>query len=75
MRVQVYDVDGDGLLSHDDLRSMLSHLVGGQLSDEQVQELLERAAAEASVPGGIDFATFCKHTDVSTLQVSVPARI
>eukprot|EP00892_Ulva_mutabilis_P006026 jgi/Ulvmu1/3796/UM018_0006.1 len=72
---QVYDVDGDGLLSYDDLRSMLSHLVGGQLSDEQVQQLLARAASEAASPGGIDYATFCRHADVATLEVAVPANI
>lgn len=71
----MYDVDGDGLLSSDDLRSMLSHLVGGQLSDEQVQELLDRAAEEAASPSGIDYATFCKHAIVSDLQVTIPTSI
>ena len=70
--MQVYDLDGDGLLSQDDLRSMLSYMVGGELSEEQCQEFLAKCAEEAGTVSGINFATFCKHADVSSLEVQVP---
>lgn len=70
--LQVYDLDGDGLLSQDDLRSMLSYLVGGELTEEQCQEFLAKCAEEAGTVTGISFAAFCKHADVSSLEVQVP---
>jgi Ca2+-binding EF-hand superfamily protein len=70
--VQVYDLDGDGLLSQDDLRSMLLYMVGGELSEEQCQEFLAKCTEEAGTISGINFATFCKHADISELDVQVP---
>jgi Ca2+-binding EF-hand superfamily protein len=70
--LQVYDLDGDGLLSQDDLRSMLSYMVGGELSDEQCQEFLAKCTLEAGTVTGINFATFRKHADASELEVQVP---
>jgi Ca2+-binding EF-hand superfamily protein len=73
--VQVYDIDGDGILSQDDLRSMISYLVGGEFSEEQCKEFLAKCTEEAGSSTGIDFATFCKYAEVSELKVEVPAAL
>lgn len=70
--MQVYDLDGDGLLSQDDLRSMLSYMVGGELTEDQCQEVLVKCSDEAGTTPGVNLATFCKHADVSSLEVKVP---
>jgi Ca2+-binding EF-hand superfamily protein len=73
--LQVYDVDGDGLLTEEDLRSMLSYLVGGQLSEEQLREIISKCQEEAGTGTGISFETFQRFSDVSNFHVSVPTRM
>ena len=43
---QVYDVDRDGYISFSDLETIVKHLVGSSLNEEQVGELITRAMGE-----------------------------
>lgn len=75
--VQVYDVDGDGLITHDDLANMLRHLVGSQLSQQQVEVVISQAFSEVGAKDSFDFETLCKHlgeSAVEDLKVTVPTR-
>lgn len=45
---RVYDVDRDGLISLSDLETIVKHLVGSSLNEEQVAELITRAMEELS---------------------------
>eukprot|EP01025_Chloroclados_australasicus_P037594 TRINITY_DN38428_c0_g2_i3.p2 TRINITY_DN38428_c0_g2~~TRINITY_DN38428_c0_g2_i3.p2 ORF type:complete len:178 (-),score=8.07 TRINITY_DN38428_c0_g2_i3:106-639(-) len=73
----VYDVDGDGLLTHDDLRNILSYLVGGQLTEEQIQSLLKQIEEEAGTTHGIDFDLFQTFAQkaAKSFEVQVPTRL
>eukprot|EP01025_Chloroclados_australasicus_P037592 TRINITY_DN38428_c0_g2_i1.p1 TRINITY_DN38428_c0_g2~~TRINITY_DN38428_c0_g2_i1.p1 ORF type:complete len:238 (-),score=19.31 TRINITY_DN38428_c0_g2_i1:106-819(-) len=74
---EVYDVDGDGLLTHDDLRNILSYLVGGQLTEEQIQSLLKQIEEEAGTTHGIDFDLFQTFAQkaAKSFEVQVPTRL
>ena len=39
----MYDVDRDGYISFSDLETIVKHLVGSSLNEEQVGELITRA--------------------------------
>eukprot|EP00227_Mantoniella_beaufortii_P015893 CAMPEP_0197592236 /NCGR_PEP_ID=MMETSP1326-20131121/14982_1 /TAXON_ID=1155430 /ORGANISM="Genus nov. species nov., Strain RCC2288" /LENGTH=165 /DNA_ID=CAMNT_0043157913 /DNA_START=75 /DNA_END=568 /DNA_ORIENTATION=- len=43
---KVYDVDRDGFISLSDLETIVRHLVGSSLNEEQVAELIHRAMGE-----------------------------
>lgn len=43
---RVYDVDRDGYISFSDLETIVKHLVGSSLNEEQVGELITRAMGE-----------------------------
>jgi hypothetical protein len=43
---RVYDVDRDGTISLSDLETIVKHLVGSSLNEEQVAELITRAMRE-----------------------------
>jgi serine/threonine-protein phosphatase 2B regulatory subunit len=43
---KVYDVDRDGCVTASDLETIVKHLVGSSLNEEQVAELMERAMGE-----------------------------
>ena len=45
---RVYDVDRDGCISLSDLETIVKHLVGSSLNEEQVAELITRAMEELS---------------------------
>ena len=42
----MYDVDRDGYISFSDLETIVKHLVGSSLNEEQVGELITRAMGE-----------------------------
>ena len=46
LRLQVYDVDRDGFISLSDLETIVKHLVGSSLNEEQVALLITRAMGE-----------------------------
>jgi len=45
---QCYDVDGDGLVSRDDLSALLKLLVGSNIEDSTLSVIVERAMDSAS---------------------------
>jgi hypothetical protein len=49
---QVYDVDRDGFISLSDLETIVKHLVGSSLNEEQVAELITRAMVRTGRWGG-----------------------
>lgn len=76
---EVYDVDGDGVVSREDMSVVLRQLGGAGLADAGVQELIDRAFGEAGVKGeGLrpgDFAAALKDQDLSGMVVTVPSEL
>jgi serine/threonine-protein phosphatase 2B regulatory subunit len=73
---EVYDVDGDGVVSREDMSVVLRQLGGAGLADAQVHELIDRAFGEAGVSDGLrpgDFAAALKDQDLSGMVVTVPS--
>lgn len=70
-----YDVDGDGVVSADDLRNMLRYLVAGHLSEEQVEKVVQKCMEECGASGAITAEQFAKHVDTSSFEVQVPQRL
>ena len=78
-------MDRDGLISLSDLETIVKHLVGSSLNEEQVAELITRAMAELAQmrkknaggesEGGITFAEFQRimkgTTKLPTVKVPV----
>eukprot|EP01106_Pelomyxa_sp_JSP_P011516 TRINITY_DN302_c0_g1_i1.p1 TRINITY_DN302_c0_g1~~TRINITY_DN302_c0_g1_i1.p1 ORF type:complete len:165 (+),score=58.88 TRINITY_DN302_c0_g1_i1:67-561(+) len=59
---QVYDVDGDGYISNGELFSVLKMMVGGNFSDVQLQQVVDKTIVEADEDkdGKISFDEFAK---------------
>ncbi|CAL2030693.1 unnamed protein product [Caenorhabditis brenneri] len=57
---RIYDYDGDELLGHDDLSKMIRSLTRDELSDVEVEFIIERIIEEADLDGdsSINFAEF-----------------
>ena len=68
-----YDVDGDGAISQDDLRSMLAYITSGQLSDEQVEQVLARCLNEAG-SDGVSVEHFVRSGGLDHLVAEIPQR-
>jgi Ca2+-binding EF-hand superfamily protein len=74
----VYDVDGDGLVSREDLQIMLRQLGGSTLSDDDVDALIAKAFAEAGVAAsrpGLDEAAFraaMGDADLGGMVIDIP---
>jgi serine/threonine-protein phosphatase 2B regulatory subunit len=58
----VYDKDEDGFISNGDLFSVLKMMVGSNLNDVQLQQLVDRTIikADEDYDGLISFDEFCK---------------
>ena len=67
---KIYDVDEDGFISSFDLFSVLKSMVGGNLSDIQLQQLVDRTMAKADEDrdGKISYEEFTKM--VKNLEVA-----
>ncbi|KAF8055750.1 CNB1 [Scenedesmus sp. PABB004] len=75
---RAYDVDGDGLVTRDDLQIMLRQLAGSSLSDDDIGGLVSRALAEAGSPGGLTLQAFrdtLAPADLGGMVVSVPTEL
>jgi Ca2+-binding EF-hand superfamily protein len=70
---ECYDVDGDGIISKDDLQSVLQYLVAGQLSDEQMQTVLHRCLDQTG-PNGVTVEHFLQRGGIQHLVSTVPQR-
>ncbi|GMR53601.1 hypothetical protein PMAYCL1PPCAC_23796, partial [Pristionchus mayeri] len=57
---RIYDYDGDEYLGHDDLSQMIRSLTRDELSDEEVEFIIERIIEEADLDGDekISYAEF-----------------
>ena len=67
---QVYDYDDDGVISNGDLFKVLKMMVGNNLSDVQLQQLVDRTIikADKDKDGVINFEEFCD--EVRTLNIA-----
>ncbi|KAF4120210.1 hypothetical protein GMORB2_3337 [Geosmithia morbida] len=68
---KVYDIDRDGYISNGELFIVLKMMVGSNLKDQQLQQIVDKTIMEADLNGDgkIDFDEFTKMiegTDVST---------
>jgi len=74
----VYDVDGDGIVSRDDMDVMLRQLGGTTLSDDDIKELIGAGFAEAGTNDGLTPAAFkaaLKEQDLKGMMVHVPIEL
>jgi len=59
---QVYDIDGDGFISNGELFRVLKMMVGTNLTDAQLQQIVDKSILESdsSGEGKVSFEDFCK---------------
>ena len=59
---QIYDINGDGYISNGELFTVLKMMVGNNLNDVQLQQLVDRTIikADEDYDGKISFEEFCK---------------
>ena len=71
---QIYDINNDGFISNGELFTVLKMMVGSNLNDVQLQQLVDRTIikADEDFDGKISFEEFCK---VSLKLVSLNASI
>jgi len=60
---QIYDVNNDGFITNGDLFNILKILVGDNLTNIQLQQLVDRTliAADKDMDGRISFEEFCEY--------------
>ncbi|XP_055014515.1 calcineurin subunit B type 1b [Boleophthalmus pectinirostris] len=58
---RIYDVDGDGFISNGELFQVLKSMVGSNLEDEQLQQIVDKSivSADEDGDGRIDYREFC----------------
>ncbi|MEW5304141.1 MAG: hypothetical protein WDW38_003502 [Sanguina aurantia] len=72
---EVYDIDGDGIITRDDMTVMLRQLAGSSLSDSDLRGIIEAALTEAGAPNGLNLAAFTAglaDADLSNMTVEFP---
>lgn len=59
---QIYDINNDGYISNGELFTVLKMMVGSNLNDVQLQQLVDRTIikADEDFDGKISFDEFCK---------------
>ena len=59
---KIYDMDYDGYITYEDLFQVLKLMVGSNLKDDQLQQLVNRTMRSADVnqDGKLSFEEFCK---------------
>ncbi|KAL2268560.1 hypothetical protein VTJ83DRAFT_3406 [Remersonia thermophila] len=67
---KVYDIDRDGYISNGELFIVLKMMVGNNLKDQQLQQIVDKTIMEADLDGDgkisfEEFATMVANTDVS----------
>jgi serine/threonine-protein phosphatase 2B regulatory subunit len=75
---QIYDINNDGFISNGELFTVLKMMVGNNLNDVQLQQLVDRTIIKADEDhdGKISFDEFCKMVkdlDVADKLVINPA--
>eukprot|EP01135_Chromosphaera_perkinsii_P005310 Nk52_evm3s338 gene=Nk52_evmTU3s338 len=66
---QIYDIDQDGFISNGELFQVLAKMVGGNLSQAQLQQIVDKTILKADVSGNgkisfDDFVKLCGDSDV-----------
>ena len=58
----IYDIDGDGYISKEELATVLKMMVGNNLTPEQVDHIVTKTISEADLDkdGRLNFKEFCK---------------
>ncbi|GBF88100.1 calcineurin subunit B [Raphidocelis subcapitata] len=72
----VFDVDGDGLVSPDDMHVMLRQLAGSTLTDDDIGALIARGLDGAGSPRGLTLQGFkaaLAGRDLGAMEVVVPS--
>ena len=64
----IYDIDQDGFISNGELFQVLKTMVGNNLTDKQLQEIVDKTIlyADKDGDGKISFKEFC---DVSVMKI------
>ena len=67
---QIYDMNGDGVISNGDLFNCLKMLEGDNLTDIQIQQLSDKTmiAADKDMDGKISYGEFCAFTKDIKIQ-------
>ncbi len=69
---QIYDLNNDGFISNGDLYNILKMLVGDNLTDIQIQQLVDRSIimADKDLDGKLsyeEFSEFCKDMKIEEM--------
>ena len=48
---KIYDIDGDGLISQEELKVVLKQLTGNSLTDSQLQQIVEKTVRDLDGDG------------------------
>ncbi|KAI8046376.1 hypothetical protein M5D96_002578 [Drosophila gunungcola] len=73
---KMYDLDDDGVISRDELLSILHMMVGANISQDQLVSIAERTILEADLccQGKISFEDFCKALDRTDVDQKMSIR-
>jgi serine/threonine-protein phosphatase 2B regulatory subunit len=66
---RIYDVDGDGFVSEDDLEAVLRMMVGDNIGDDSLHRVIRKVFSDADKDGDglISRAEFCSAVDVADI--------
>lgn len=70
---QVYDIDRDGFISNGELFIVLKMMVGSNLKDQQLQQIVDKTIMEADLDGDgkISFEEFMKMVENTDISMSM----
>ncbi|CAD6993614.1 calcineurin B homologous protein 1 [Ceratitis capitata] len=73
---KMYDLDDDGVISRDELLSILHMMVGANISQDQLISIAERTILEADLccQGKISFEDFCKALERTDVEQKMSIR-
>ena len=72
---RIYDIDNNGFISDVELFQVLKTMVGGNLKDFQIQEIVDMTirSADKSLDGRINFDEFCQIVEKTKVNKKVGA--
>ena len=70
---KIYDVDKDGYISNGELFQVLKLMVGSNLKDTQLQQIVDKTIiyADKDGDGRVSFDEFCAVVDSSNVETSL----
>ncbi|CAF1394279.1 unnamed protein product [Adineta steineri] len=74
---KIYDMDKDGFISNGELFQVLKMMVGSNLKDSQLQQIVDKTIINADKDGDgkISFDEFCAFIPTYELNISLPSNI